>query len=269
MSYFSNQFKKQKTAEGKIQYWFTTMYTQDDKTFNEKPPLAVDGGIIYENASIELPEETQNPTVIRQVLEKWIQDCSGCFIKKPTIEQCLANVKSLYDTNAPIATLSKNDITDYWIFQWIPTRIKVDFPQFEIYWSPSYKLRMYPVEEESKIPLNFELNDIEVQQPEKIYSVRENNTRLITTKDTNSDSGWLQEINDLPFSDSPALRLDAILEDSQREKYRKRVREARIRAKLAKYRAERLAQRYEDKYGVYPEEDAEEAQTEVEQSDED
>ena len=44
---------------------------------------------------------------------------------------------------------------------------------------------------------------------------------------------------------------------------RKRIREARIRAKLARYRAERLAQQFERKYGVWPEEDQEEAQTEI------
>jgi len=55
--------------------------------------------------------------------------------------------------------------------------------------------------------------------------------------------------------------------DAQRDKLRRRIREARIRAKLALYRAERLAHKYEERYGIYPEHDEEEAQTEAEQSD--
>jgi hypothetical protein len=80
---------------------------------------------------------------------------------------------------------------------------------------------------------------------------------------------WLQEISDLsiPYSELPTLRLDPNFEQ-QKEKYRRRVRDARIRSKLAKYRAERLAQRYEERFGVYPEEDEEEAQTEAEKTEE-
>ena len=78
-------------------------------------------------------------------------------------------------------------------------------------------------------------------------------------------------MNELPLSMSsnPPLRLDGDLSiDIQREKYRKRVRDARLRAKLARYRAERLEHRFFERFGVWPEEDADEAQTEAENSDE-
>jgi vacuolar-type H+-ATPase subunit H len=72
----------------------------------------------------------------------------------------------------------------------------------------------------------------------------------------------------VPYVDTTTLRLDSELE-LQKEKMRRKVRDARIRAKLSRYRAERIASKFEDKFGFYPEEDIEEAQTEVENSSDD
>ena len=83
-----------------------------------------------------------------------------------------------------------------------------------------------------------------------------------------SNPAWVQDISLMPLSDRPALRLEAEL-DSAKERFRRRIRDARLRAKLAKYRAERMAQQFQEKYGVYPIEDSEEAQTEYGSSSED
>jgi hypothetical protein len=168
--------------------------------------------------------------------------------------------------------MTAEEENELWVLQWIPTRVKVESQRFQIYWAPSYKTKA------ARIPDLAELGekeivedggrDIDLQHPEKVYSITPSspNTRLITANGT-----WIpQEVdeNSIPLMDEPALRFDTFL-DSQREKYRRRVREARIRAKLARYRAERLAMRYEERFGEYPEEDDEEAQTEAERSDED
>jgi len=100
----------------------------------------------------------------------------------------------------------------------------------------------------------------EVQGPDRTYTVI-----------TGARPEQWTEVNELPLSMSsnPPLRLDGDLSiDIQREKYRKRVRDARLRAKLARYRAERLEHRFFERFGVWPEEDADEAQTEAENSDE-
>lgn len=271
MPFFSNKFKRQKNPEGSYQYWFQTCYTQNESNRNERPPLAVDGETLdseilssqdESRVFMRLPEETENPSVLKKVFEQWIQDCSQAFVKPPSIEQCLINCQSIWDSNAPIATLEETEESSNWILQWIPTKIKVDAPTFQVYWAPSFKVeatRIPEIKDEShNIMINLKSKDIELQ-------THEDTTRVIRAKD---GSDWLQEMNGdaLPLSDSPALRLDI---DTQREKYRRRVKEARIRAKLAHYRAERLAQRYEERYGMYPDEDEEEAQTEVEQSEED
>jgi len=276
--FFSSKFKRQLAEDGTSIYSFQSCYRQDDITHNEVPPLAVDGLELYSTTSdlessrsrtptifTELPEETHNPAVYKKVYEAWIRDCSGAFLKSPTLEQCLGNSQSLWDSNAPVATLTTLEQDSDWVLQWIPTKILVAMPRFQIYWAPCYKIPCARIPEmidqalldqphSSSNPL------IELQSPEKTYTITRR-TGLATQGD------YLQEISDvaMPYSDLPPLRLDPNFEQ-QKERYRRRVREARIRAKLARYRAERLAQRYEDRYGIYPEEDEEECQTEAEQT---
>jgi len=273
--FFSSKFKKQSNQHGTSIYIFHSCYRQDDMTHNEIPLLAVDGlefsttsdhdstGIKNSKHFTELPEETFNPLVYKKVYETWIRDCSGAFLKSPTLEQCLANSESLWDSNAPVASLNTDEQDSDWILQWVPTKIQVAMPFFQIYWAPCYKIPCTRIPE--LIGQNSSHNDttnplIELQSPEKTYTI----TRRINPA---IQGEYLQEISDvsMPYSDLPPLRLDPNFEQ-QKEKYRRRVREARIRAKLARYRAERLAQRYEDRYGIYPEEDEEECQTEAEQT---
>ncbi len=277
MKFFSPKYKTTKDAQGKAVYWFSTLYTPSE--VNEKPPISVDGEVFRlddECISLnetelfqKLPEECHNPIISKSVFEQWISDCGGAFVKPPTIERCLANLEILCDSNAPVATMTAEEESEIWILQWIPTRVKVDAQRFQIYWAPSYKTKAARIPELAEQEVVEDGGrDIDLQHPEKVYSIAPSspNTRLIT-----ASGNWVpQEVEEdsIPLMDEPALRFDTFL-DSQREKYRRRVREARIRAKLARYRAERLAMRYEERFGEYPEEDDEEAQTEAERSDED
>lgn len=269
---FSSKFKRQKTPEGRIQYWFEASYPTNIESID----FAVEGDAIINDFSKEInkmPEEIFNPVNSKKVFETWIQDCSGSFVKSPTIEQCLANVTHIWDSNAPRASLLDCEEEEY-VYLWVPTKIKVDMPNFSIYWGPSYKTKITRIPDLNIADVKNEYAGIEINTPERNYTCEADGTRLIIARDGTRTSEWLQELNDsaLPLSDSPALRLNMELtevEQVQREKYRRRVREARIRAKLARYRAERLAERYEERFGVYPEEDEEEARTEVEGSDED
>jgi hypothetical protein len=283
MSYFNSKFKRQKNVEGKIDYIFTILYEQTEKNRNEKLELSVDGYSINMNETLnseqelkifkEMPEECFNPSVSRRIFETWLQECGSTFTKPPTIEQCLNNLENHFDEYALVAPINAGEEDESWMLQWIPTRIVVSMPKFQIWWAPSYKIlntRIPELEDfEEKISAN-EYHEIQIHTPDKLGSSMINQSKIITTNPKILENvDWLQEINDssLPYSDSPALRLD-LEHDTQREKFRRRVRDARIRAKLARYRAERLAHRYEERFGVYPEEDEEEGQTEVEQSDE-
>jgi hypothetical protein len=249
--YFKSDFKRQSTANGKYMYIFDSLYIPEIP--NEVHPLFVNGINIEPELTMDKenfykkPEDLDNPTIIKKVYLQWISDCSGAFVRCPSIEQCLSKSESVIDINASIATIFPEEEESSWTLQWAPTRIKVDMPFFQIYWSPSYKIPF-----KSRITLD-----------EEIVSPQEKTIELQTQEKPRAD--WLQEMADLhvPFVDSGTLRLESEME-AQKEKHRRKVRDARIRAKLSKYRAEREAARYEEKYGIYPEEDADEAQTEAE-----
>jgi len=279
LPFFSKHFKRQVKPEGQMIYWFQTCYkqTENSASWNEKPPLAVDGEIVYsdskylEDANMatileKLPEETSNPVLLKNVFEQWIQDCSSAFVQSPTVSQCLANTVSVWDSNAQVATVLDSEESKDWILQWIPTRIKVDKPIFQVYWAPSYKIINTPIpilldiadQTKSVIKIGNHSENPDIQSPEKTYTILPS----LTTR----QGDWLQEIPDLqvPLSEGPTLRLDnENSSDPVLEKYRRRIHDARIKAKLARYRADRLAQRFEERFGFYPSENEEEAETEA------
>lgn len=278
MPFFDSKFKSTAAPSGKRVFTFQTIYKQTVKNWNETPPLAVEGKVYYADDSWKetadedllfrtLPEETQNPEVCKKVFTTWISDCSGAFVKPPTIEQCLGNVIICLDSNADPAPMLSTEEDSDWVLQWIPTSVRVDQPKFEIHWAPCYKTPYTARIPEltdvgSPTAASALIDDVQVQAPEKTYTI----VQTANPRTFNGDSGWLHELNDmtLPLQDGPALRLNTDLDmEEQREKYRRKVRDARLRAKLARYRAERMAKRFEDRFGVYPEEDEEEAQTEV------
>jgi len=266
--YFNHQFKRQSTSNGKYAYIFETLYTQTEENQNEIPPIAVDGIDIETNTLLardeyfKAPEGLQNPNIWKNIYETWISDCSGAFVKCPTLEQCLAKTESIVDTSASLASITYEEDDKMWTLQWVPIRIIVNIPTFQIHWAPSYKVlckSRISLDEAPEAPPE-PISSVDVQNPEKTYTILTQRPRQYVA----DSSEWIQEMADLhvPFIDSTTLRLE-MTDEQQKEKFRRKVRDARIRAKLARYRAERIASKYEEKYGVYPDEDADEAQTEV------
>lgn len=281
--FFSKQFKRESTAEGKYTYWFATAYKQPEDRKYDPPPLSVAGVTVGEGIEnladipnlLTLPDACTNKEMLQQVLQVWLDNCSSAFMSPPSLERLLQMAESKVDPEEQIYfTTEEEQATVDWLIQWIPTRICLDKPKVTVYWGPCYKselTRMIPTDSDgASVRGQMEEEDeFALQGAEQPYTTHSSTTRLITTQASarQTQSEWAQELSDLaiPLSDAPALRLDIDF-TVQREKARRRIREARIRAKLAKYRAERLAQRFEEKYGTWPEEDAEEAQTEVEGS---
>jgi hypothetical protein len=284
-SFFSKQFKRETNSEGRYVYCFSTAYRQPEDRKYDPPPLSVAGVSIPEDVpslhEIEglytLPSACSNPELLQQVLQVWLDNCSSAFVSPPSLERLLQTAVSVVDPEERVYLTTEEEQAQVdWLIQWIPTRICLDRPKVIVYWGPVYKsevTRMIPTESDGVSVKADEEAIPELQGVTQPYTTHSSTTRVIQTvagAKGQTQNEWVQELSDLaiPLSDAPALRLDIDF-SAQREKARRRVKEARIRAKLAKYRAERLAQRYEERYGLYPEEDAEEAQTEVEQSDED
>lgn len=264
MSYFSSTFIKQLTPKSKYKYSFNiecSLSTSEEREQFES--LCVKTVQPYGDGS-KMPDELENPMCLKAIFDQWLTDCSNCFVKPPTFEKFkyISELAIQYDM-ADTIDCSENTLC---VFHWFPVSIDLDMPIFKVNWSIMHKTLQTPTTSD-KIVIDDDAPELQLE--EQTFLQQSDGTRFIQTKE-GVRTEWLQEFNDasLPLSDSPALRLQVEYDNTMREKFRRRVREARIRAKLARYRAERLAQRYEERFGDYPDEDAEEAQTEAEQSDE-
>ena len=215
------------------------------------------GASISDSSEIlsEIPLECSNPVLARAIFQYWLDDCKGQFVKPPTIEQCLSRYTPVKHEPLPMVTIGPEDEDQEWQLIWVPTHVEIESSTFRIVWAPLLKRPMRIALEESPTS---EAQHIELQGPERTYTV--------TTASLRPDL-HLTEVHDFPLCNTPALRLEADLStEPAREKARKRIRDARLRAKLAKYRVERLEHRFMERFGIWPEEDHEEAQTEVDRS---
>jgi len=210
----------------------------------------------------KLPEACKNENIVKHILQSWHDDCKHVFVKPLNLLSLQEKVKHTTDTTYPIVALSPEEESQEWILLWTVTKIDISKTLVVFYWAPTHKKpSLSRINEAFDIDNTFEVQDPEYSQYRIIESSKAQSTWM-------SNPAWVQDISLLPLSDRPALRLEAEL-DSAKERFRRRIRDARLRAKLARYRAERMAQQFQEKYGVYPTEDVEEAQTEYESSSED
>ena len=191
----------------------------------------------------QIKEEKNDELVV--FIKDWIDQCKSSFVKPPVLEECLQN--SFHEEgNVSVENYSHEDLCD---FTWELYEISIGSNKKVIF-------RWNLISSETR-PTAIELDDStqpELQEPEKVFSI---------LNPASYPAQIPEELTDIPLSDISPFRLDVNFE-KQREKYRKRIRDARIKAKLARYRAERLCAIYEDKFGYWPSEDEDEAQTEVE-----
>jgi hypothetical protein len=282
--FFEETFQKEKNQSGQWEYRFCHKWCKHNGTTTipcsilgkQLPSEQEDGELMDEEEEKQifrtLPSDCMKDETVQQVYDVFTKDCGKWFQKCPTQEAFRNGLQHSINEEAHIASLGPGEEEFDWQLLWIPTMIRIVGGKYTICWAPCYKLKQ---PKQSRLISDEDMEDEplipELQGPEFAPTYQEGNTRLIhTAPSTTVRADWLQEIPEsmLPYSDVPALRLDEEFL-AQREKYRKRVREARIRAKLARYRAERIAQRFEERFGVYPDEDEEEAQTEAEQTEDD
>ena len=257
---FQKDFVRTRTKNG-MSYTFKIDHASEDveELLKDQTSCFVEGETIYNDDDDymkkcnELPEETKNPLRLSTLFTQWLKNCSGVFVRPPTLTQCLANTSSFVDGSTAVVTILPEEEDHDWILVWVPTILRLQSPHFHIGWAPVLKKKS------TRIPLLTEFETESVTDIHTVKVVQPEVQLALPTRPTTHE--WPEELKDLeiPFVNSQTLRLH----DVQQEKMRKRIHEARIRAKLARYRAERLAQQFERKYGVWPEEDQEEAQTEI------
>jgi hypothetical protein len=190
------------------------------------------GNKVPDNLLWVIPKECASEAIVSYVVRSWHETCKHVFAKQLNIDNFISISTHLLDKAYPVIALTPEEENQEWILLWSVTRIEISKNLMRIYWAPTHK-RLYQ-------------------------------SRIIEDFDSHPDEYKIIDANvEFPLAEGPALRLESDIDHGQ-EEFRRRIRDARLRTKLYKYRCEKLALQFEKKYGYYPTEDEEEAQTEYE-----
>jgi hypothetical protein len=140
---------------------------------------------------------------------------------------------------------------------WKPSKLKIAPREFTLVWKSS-ELRA----EEPMIPSNY-LADAESRSPSPAPEVR-----TIQIQQGNTLANGLEELEP-DFSDTKDSRMVTLEYEAPAHRMeKKKIREAKLRAALAALKAERLAERYYQKYGTLPGDDSSDlsSDSEIEES---
>jgi hypothetical protein len=186
----------------------------------------------------ELPATTQVSagTIVQEILEK----TKKYFTNPLSLEKVLRVLRH---------TIHQGDGKEpseagWYRIEWRPCAFVVKAGDYTVAWKIEEMTQTDPV-----IPAEFTATTPRAQSPEQVPE----QTRSIQIHDS------LIPVGDLPLSDLPPLSFAQEEMDPLREESRRRIREARLKVALAKLKAQRMEQRFYERYGQAPEDSEEES----------
>ena len=190
---------------------------------NTSPPYTISWDPVEE---LTVPEDIMN-----SILECYLQFASSYFVKAPTIEQMKKRISNLL-TNSGDASRKTEILT------LVPDTIRIFSKKTDVYWAVS---NFEPKDEQ--IPSDF-LESSRSSSP----LLNSNTKNIIITSDPVQNS-IMEAVADIPLQENGingTFRLD---DDSDERMYRLRVLEAKLSAKLARYRVKKEEDKYHSRFG--------------------
>lgn len=189
----------------------------------------------------ELPATTQVSAeiLVQEILEK----TKKYFTNPLTLEKVLRVLRHTVQQGESPAVHELG----WYKMAWRPCAFIVKAGDYTVAWRIDEMTQTDPV-----IPAEFTAQTPRAQSPERPEQVPEQ-TRSIQIHDS------LIPVGDLPLSDLPPLSFPQEEMDPAREESRRRIREARLKVALAKLKAQRMEQKYYERYGQTPEDSEEES----------
>lgn len=128
--------------------------------------------------------------------------------------------------------------SNWFTISWQPYSFTLKAGEYTLVWEPVSFQETQPV-----IPAEF-LGATTPRAQSPIPEQQQESLRSIQIHDS------LIPVGDLPLSDLPPLSFEVEEQDPAREESRRRIREARLKVQLAKLKAQRMEQRYYERYGA-------------------
>lgn len=194
-----------------------------------KSSYTVTQRVYYEPPSASFPASISDS---QPFLQEFLEKTKKYFTTPLTVEKVLRQLRYISDTTNMPKEAGWFEIT------WSPSMLTVKTGDFALTWEVTETRPVEPL-----IPAEFTTTTPRAQSP----AVPEQPAlRQIQIHDS------LIPVGDLPLSDLPPLSFASEELDPKREESKRRIREARLKLQLAKLKAQRMEQKYYERYGQAP-----------------
>jgi hypothetical protein len=190
-----------------------------------KSHFSVSQTLYYEPPNVTFPA---SPSESEVFLQELLEKTRKYFTTPLTVEKVLRHLRFTTDTkDAPKQP-------GWYEFLWKPCVFVVKSGDFVLSWELEEAKAIEPV-----IPAEFTATTPRAQSP----APEKATLRQIQIHDS------LIPVGDLPLSDLPPLSFGTEETDPEKEESKRRIREARLKLQLAKLKAQRMEQKYYERYG--------------------
>ncbi len=196
----------------------------------------VEQSLYYEPSStLEFPADS---AVSHAFVSEFLEKTKKYFTTPLTAEKVLRHLRNTAElVNRPTEA-------GWYTLQWKPNAFVVKTGDFILVWQIMDIKAIEPL-----IPAEFTTTTPRAQSP---AAPEQASLRQIQIHDS------LIPVGDLPLSDLPPLSFGTEESDPEKEESKRRIREARLKLQLAKLKAQRMEQKYYERYGQ-PAEESEES----------
>lgn len=204
----------------------------------------------------DAPDVTQGPIkdTVETIINEFIEKTQRYFATPLRSKTILSRLNHVWE-GIPLQNVSKE--AGWYTVSWKPSKFKIAPREFTLVWKSMDLLPTDPV-----IPSNY-LAGSESRSPSPAPEVR-----TIQIQQGNASGNGLVELEP-DFSEPHESRMVTLEYEAPHHRLeKKKIREAKLRAALAALKAERLAEKYYQKYGTLPGEDSSDlsSDSEVEES---
>lgn len=206
---------------------------------------------LYYEPSKTTVEPPASPETTQAFVSEFLEKSKKYFTSPLTIEKVLRHLRH---TVQPAELPSQEA---WYSFTWKPALFVIKAGDFALGWTVAHFEQMDAV-----IPVEFVEPTTPKAEAVKAPEQSANQIRNILIHDS------LIPVGDLPLSDLPPLSFGTEEFDPAREETKRRIREARLKVQLARLKAQRMEQKYYERYGQVPE-DSEESSDFSSESEED
>ncbi len=185
---------------------------------------------------IDLPA-ANDLEMVEAIVRDFLEKTRKYFTNPLTPEKVLRHL-----THTTVSGGASIQTSGWYTIVWKPIRFVVKAGTFQIVWEIDSAVETVPL-----IPAEFTAQTPRATSPES----PEQPTQQVRTIQIHDS---LIPVGDLPLSDLPPISFPTEEVDATREETKRRVREARLKVALAKLKAQRMEQKYYERYGQTMEE---------------